>query len=191
MTGARADMTADAMHQPDRRRGERRSSSAPARNHGSGNTHAAHKASYARFAAMVATSTAIGFAAMYLNLYQLDHLYLSWNRLFMAMIMGGAMTAVMMVFMWRMYANKRANYAVLGIAAALFASGLALARTQATVEDADWMRAMIPHHSTAILTSERARIEDPRVQKLATQIIESQRKEIAEMRALLQEIDRQ
>jgi uncharacterized protein (DUF305 family) len=46
---------------------------------------------------------------------------------------------------------------------------------------------MIPHHSIAILTSERATLDDPRVRKLADGIITAQRREIAEMKALLAE----
>jgi len=63
-------------------------------------------------------------------------------------------------------------------------------RSQSTVEDVSWMKAMIPHHSIAILTSERAKITDPRVRKLADQIIESQRKEIGEMEALVAELEK-
>jgi uncharacterized protein (DUF305 family) len=48
---------------------------------------------------------------------------------------------------------------------------------------------MIPHHSIAILTSERAHISDPRVRKLADGIIETQRKEIADMKALLKDLE--
>ncbi len=62
--------------------------------------------------------------------------------------------------------------------------------SQATVEDVSWMRAMIPHHSIAILTSERAKIADPRVRQLADQIIEAQRREIGEMKALIQELEK-
>jgi uncharacterized protein (DUF305 family) len=152
--------------------------------------HAMQMGSYGRFAAMVAVSTSVGWAAMYLNVYQLDHVFFSWMRLFMAMIMGGVMTAIMMLFMWRMYPSKKANLAVLGVAAALFLAGLGLARTQATVDDVAWMKAMIPHHSIALLTSERARIENPRVRALVDGIIESQRREIAEMKALIEEIEK-
>ena len=148
-------------------------------------------ASYGRFAAMVATSTAIGFGAMYLNVFEVDHVYFSWTRLFMAMIMGGVMTAVMMLFMWGMYPNKKTNLAILGVAAALFAAAAGLARSQATVDDVSYMKAMIPHHSIAILTSSRARIEDPRVRKLADGIIESQVREIAEMKLLIDDIQQQ
>jgi len=106
------------------------------------------------------------------------------------MIMGGIMTGVMMLFMWRMYPNKRVNAGVLGIAALLFFAGLALVRTQATIGDVAYMRAMIPHHSIAIMTSSRANIQDPRVRKLADGIIESQKKEIAGMKDLIADLDR-
>ena len=147
-----------------------------------------HAARYARFWAMVATSTVLGWAAMYLNTWQWDHVFFSWTRVFMAMIMGGVMTAVMMAFMWKMYPNRKANYGVFAIAAALFVAGLALVRSQATVDDVAYMRAMIPHHSIAILTSTRARISDPRVRKLADGIIETQKREIGEMKQLIADL---
>jgi len=50
------------------------------------------------------------------------------------------------------------------------------------------MKAMIPHHSIAIMTSERAHISDPRVRKLADGIIESQRREIEEMKELIRDL---
>jgi uncharacterized protein (DUF305 family) len=63
-----------------------------------------------------------------------------------------------------------------------------LVRSQATVEDRSYMRAMMPHHSIAILTSERAGIEDLRVRELADGIIASQRREISEMEWLIDDI---
>lgn len=187
----RAPMNTRAFDKADRRRGERRRSGASA-----APTQAAHaghrgaRTGYGRFWVMVATSTVIGFGAMDLNTYALDHVFFSWTRVFMAMIMGGVMTAVMMLFMWPMYPNARANAGVLGVAAALFVAGLALVRTQATVDDLAWMRAMIPHHSIAILTSTRARIEDPRVRELADGIVETQKREIDEMERLIDELAR-
>ena len=181
-------MNTHALPHPDRRRSDRRQA-AGAKGH-EGHQHAMKMASYGRFWAMVATSTAIGFGAMYLNTYQLDHVFFSWTRFFMAMIMGGIMTAVMMLFMWRMYPDKRTNYGVLGVAAALFVAGLGLVRSQATVDDVAYMRAMIPHHSIAILTSTRAKIEDPRVRELADGIIATQKKEIGEMKDLIADLDR-
>lgn len=182
-------MNTHAMPHPDRRRADRRQPAGDSAQHGSGQ-HAMAMGHYGRFWAMVATSTVIGFGGMYLNTYQVDHVFFSWTRVFMAMIMGGIMTAVMMLFMWRMYPNKRANAGILGLAAVLFLAGLGLVRTQATVGDVAYMRAMIPHHSIAILTSSRARIEDPRVRKLADGIIATQKKEIGEMKALIEDLDR-
>lgn len=182
-------MNTHTMPRQDRRHHERRASSrdnVQAKERGSGQSM--QMASYGRFAAMVASSTALGFAAMYLNVLELDHVFFSWMRLFMAMIMGGVMTAIMMLFMWGMYPNKKANWGVMGAAALLFFAGLGLARSQSTVGEVAYMKAMIPHHSIAILTSSRANIEDPRVRKLADGIIESQRREIAEMRALIEEL---
>ena len=85
------------------------------------------------------------------------------------------------------YSN--ANFGILAGSVLVFATSLWLVRSQATVEDTSWMRAMIPHHSIAILTSERANISDPRVRTLADQIIEAQKKEIEEMKALIVDLN--
>lgn len=183
-------MNTQTLSHPERRKAERRQNSHGMEHGSKPHEHAMQMGNYGRFWAMVAASTVIGWAAMYLNTYQLDHVFFSWTRVFMAMIMGGVMTAVMMAFMWKMYPNKRTNQAVLGVAAALFLAGLGLVRSQATVDDVAYMRAMIPHHSIAVLTSRRARIEDPRVRKLADGIIEAQVREIAEMKLLIDDIER-
>jgi uncharacterized protein (DUF305 family) len=87
------------------------------------------------------------------------------------------------------YKSQRANIGIIGGSLAVFAMALWLVRSQATVDDVSYMRAMIPHHSIAILTSERARITDPRVRRLADQIIETQRREIDEMKALIRDLE--
>lgn len=147
------------------------------------------KGSYGRFAAMIATSTLVMFGLMYLNTYQMSHVTWSETRSYMALLMGAAMAVVMLTFMLGMYANKKINLAILLGSAVVFAAALFLVRSQTTVQDVSWMKAMIPHHSIAILTSERAEISDPRVRKLADQIIEAQRREIAEMKGLIAELE--
>lgn len=97
----------------------------------------------------------------------------------------------MLFFMRHMYKNKQANVAIVIGSVALMGLGFWLVRSQATVGDVAWMRAMIPHHSIAILTSERANIADLRVRKLADDIIEAQRREIGEMEVLIRDIDDQ
>ena len=147
------------------------------------------KNSYLRFGAMIATSTLVMFVLMYLNTYALDQVYFSETRTYMAILMGATMAVIMLLFMLDMYKNWRVNAAILVGSVLVFAGSLWLVRSQATVEDVSWMKAMIPHHSIAILTSERAHITDPRVRKLADGIIETQRREIAEMEALIQDIE--
>lgn len=144
--------------------------------------------SYARFGTMIATSTVVMFGLMYLNTYELDHVYFSETRAYMALLMGATMAVIMLAFMLGMYKNHRTNIIIFLSSAALFTLSLWLVRSQVTVTDVAYMKAMIPHHSIAILTSERARISDPRVRELADAIIKAQREEIAEMKALIEDL---
>ena len=123
--------------------------------------------SYARFAVMIVISTVVMFGLMYLNTYSIDHVMFSQTRMWMAALMGAAMTAIMLGFMWGMYRKVRVNVAILVASAFVFAVSLWLVRSQATVYDVSYMEAMIPHHSIAVMTSSRAHIRDPRVRKLA------------------------
>jgi peptidoglycan/LPS O-acetylase OafA/YrhL len=142
---------------------------------------------YRNFILMIAVSATLMFGLMYSTNYQFSHVWFSETRLFMTFIMAGIMALVMLLFMLHMYKSKRANVAIVIGAVALM--GLGLARSQITVDDVAWMKAMIPHHSIAILTSERANITDPRVRKLADEIIEAQRREIAEMEVLIRDLE--
>ncbi|MEH6564332.1 MAG: DUF305 domain-containing protein [Halopseudomonas sp.] len=144
--------------------------------------------SYTRFFSMIVTSTVVMFALMYLNTYAVEHATFSQTRTWMALLMGATMGMVMMLFMWSMYANKALNMATLGVCLILFAGSLWLVRSQETVDDVSYMSAMIPHHSIAIMTSERAHIRDPRVRELADGIIKAQVEEIAEMKALIADL---
>ena len=148
-----------------------------------------HAGNYVKFLAMITTSTVLMFFLMYLNSYQiLDHAWFSETRLFMSMLMAGSMTIVMLAFMLGMYKNQKANIAIFMGGALLMVLAVWLVRSQVTVTGTDYMEGMIPHHSIAILTSERAAIEDPRVRELADGIIEAQRREIKEMEWLIQDI---
>ena len=145
--------------------------------------------SYWRFAAMIATSTVVMFVLMYLNTYAWEHVFWSETRAWMALVMGATMAVIMLAFMLGMYKKRVLNFAIFGGAAAVFALSLWLVRGQATVNDTEYMSAMIPHHSIAIMTSERAQISDPRVRKLADEIIEAQEREIAEMKYLIRDLE--
>jgi uncharacterized protein (DUF305 family) len=144
--------------------------------------------SYKRFAAMIATSTIVMFVLMYLNTYALEHVRYSQTRTWMALLMGATMAFIMLAFMLKMYRNRAANIGIFVGSILVFVGALWLVRSQETVSDVSYMKAMIPHHSIAIMTSERAHIRDPRVRQLADEIIEAQVREIAEMETLIDDL---
>jgi hypothetical protein len=144
---------------------------------------------YGRFAAMIATSTVMMFGLMYLNTYALSHVEFSQTRMWMAVVMGATMGVIMLGFMWSMYENMKLNLAILAGCGVAFAAALWLVRSQETVDDVSFMKAMIPHHSIAIMTSERAHIKDPGVRKLADGIIDAQVREITEMKRLIARLE--
>jgi FlaA1/EpsC-like NDP-sugar epimerase len=144
---------------------------------------------YLRFAAMITASTIAMYFLMYLNIYEWSHFVIGETRLYMALIMGSAMAMIMLTFMLQMYTNKKINVCIYAFSIALFAVSLFLVRSQMTVDDRSYMKSMIPHHSIAILTSERANISDPRVRQLADEIIETQEEEIAEMKRLIRDFE--
>ncbi len=144
--------------------------------------------SYIRFGLMILTSTVVMFILMYLNTYAWEHVFFSETRTYMAIMMGATMAIIMLAFMLGMYSNKGVNVAIFAGAIVVFGLSLWLVRSQVTVSGPSYMRAMIPHHSIAIMTSERAQIRDPRVRKLADEIIAAQRREIAEMRFLITQV---
>lgn len=146
---------------------------------------------YLKFAAMIATSTAAMYVMMYLNTYSLDHVLWSQTRAWMALYMGAGMAVIMLAYMRGMYTYRNLNIAIFLGAGLVFATSVYLVRSQRTVDDIAWMRAMIPHHSIAILTSERAGLTDPRVRELADEIIATQRREIELMAELIADLKAQ
>ncbi len=150
-----------------------------------------HKNNYSKFVVMLIASFIAMYITMYLNTYSLDHVYFSLTRFYMTCLGVSAMAVIMFLVMRTMYHNKRKNTIILFGSLVLFVGALFLVRVQKPIiGDILWMKAMIPHHSIAILTSERADIQDPEVKKLATGIIETQKKEIEEMKAMIKRLER-
>lgn len=143
------------------------------------------KSSYTKFLLMLLGSFIAMYTTMYFNNYEIDHVYFSLTRFYMACLGISAMAVIMLSFMLNMYRNRKKNIAIFLGSLILFASALTLVRTQTPIGDVLYMKAMIPHHSIAILTSKRAEIKDPEVRKLADDIIKAQEKEIAEMQAFI------
>ena len=145
---------------------------------------------YGKFFLMLGLSFVAMYITMYLNTYEWDHVYFSLTRFYMSSMGIAAMAVIMLSLMLNMYKNKKKNMAIFIGSFLLFVSALGLVRAQAPIiGDVLWMKAMIPHHSIAILVSERADIEDPEVKKLAEEIIEAQAREIAQMKKMLYRLE--
>lgn len=146
---------------------------------------------YLRFGLMMATSFVIMYAVMFLNVDVFRDVMLSPTRTYMTFLMIAPMAIVMMAFMWGMYKKKVWNYIIMGVAVLTFVLCYAGLREQTFISDVQWMKAMIPHHSSAIMVSEKAHLKDPEAIKLAEEIIEAQEKEIAEMRRMIYRLENQ
>jgi len=150
-----------------------------------------HKKPYSRFFLMLGTSLVAMYAVMYLNVYAWDHVYFSLTRVYMALLMLVPMTLIMMGFMWNMYPDKRRNALIMAGSLVLFVGATIMVRTQTFVDDTLWMKAMIPHHSIAIMVSKRADLKDPEVRQLADSIIAAQQREIKQMQRILARLKRE
>ena len=149
-----------------------------------------NKGNYKTFYIMLACSFVAMYVTMYLNTYSLDHVFFSLTRFYMVCLGIATMAVIMWFFMRKMYNDKKKNIVILVGSVVLFVGALGLVRVQAPiVGDVLWMKAMIPHHSIAILTSERADIKDPEVKKLAEDIIKAQKKEIEEMKKMIERLE--
>jgi FlaA1/EpsC-like NDP-sugar epimerase len=154
--------------------------------------HDSQKGNYKTFFLMLAFSFAAMYVTMYLNTYEIDHVYFSLTRFYMTCLGISTMAVIMWFFMRKMYQNKKKNIAILAGSFILFVSAFGLVRVQAPIiGDVLWMKAMIPHHSIAILTSERADIKDPEARKLADDIIKAQEREIEQMKNMIKRLQNQ
>jgi uncharacterized protein (DUF305 family) len=146
---------------------------------------------YLKFGLMMLTSFIIMYAVMFFNVDVFGHVMLSTMRTYMTILMIAPMAITMMLYMWGMYKNKKANYAILAVAAVVFVATFYMMRNQTGISDVQYMKGMIPHHSSAILTSQESNIQDPEVKKLAEEIIKAQKEEIAQMKALIERLEQQ
>ncbi|WP_041327103.1 DUF305 domain-containing protein [Robiginitalea biformata] len=148
-----------------------------------------NRSNYTTFVLMLLCSAISMYVTMYFNTYEFSHVFFSWTRLYMTLIGIGGMAIIMFLFMRHMYKNKQKNIAVILVSVLLMVVSTYLVRQQIPIGDVKWMRAMIPHHSIAILTSNRADLKDPEVKKLAEEIIKAQEREIAEMKRMIERLE--
>ena len=146
--------------------------------------------SYAKFGLMLLVSFVVMYAVMFLNADVFDHVMLSTTRTYMTLLMIAPMALIKLAFMGDMYQNKKANIAIAVVAVGIFASTLLMLRHQTLIKDVQYMKAMIPHHSSAIMVSQEADLQDPETQELARNIIKAQKEEIAKMNEIMERLQK-
>lgn len=146
---------------------------------------------YKKFFLMLGLSFLVMYFVMYLNISSFNHFYSNINRAYMAALMVAPMSLIMLAFMAGMYKNRKLNTAIVIGSSLLFVGALVMERSQTFVQDEEFMRSMIPHHSSAILVSENADLSDPEVKELAEQIIRAQKEEIAQMKKILERMKKE
>jgi len=147
------------------------------------------KGNYKKFGLMMLASFITMYALMFINASAWDHIMLSNTRTYMAICMIAAMAIIMLLFMLNMYKNKKMNAAILIGSAIIFIGVFTMLRKQTAISDVQWMQGMIPHHSSAIMTSKNAHLKDPEAIKLAEEIIEAQKREIAQMKKMIYRLE--
>ena len=140
---------------------------------------------YKKLALAVSINAVLMYLITYAMVDKFDHVYLNVNRAYMSLMMVAPMVVVMLLAMRSMYENKKLNYILIAAFAGLFVLSFWLARTQTPVGDGQFLRSMIPHHSSAILMCQESQLTDPEIIKLCGQIVKSQEEEIAQMKAIL------
>ncbi len=143
---------------------------------------------YTRFGLMMLTSFVIMYAVMFTNVASPEHVMLSSMRTYMTILMIAPMAITMMLYMWGMYSNKKLNKIIIAVSVVIFAGTFYFMRNQTGISDVDYMKGMIPHHSSAILTSQESNLKDPETKKLAEEIIIAQKEEIALMKELIEKL---
>lgn len=144
------------------------------------------KSNYKKLYILLTISYILMYTIMYMNVYDTAHIHFSVTRLYMAVMMVCPMAVLMVVFMPGMYPDKAKNALITSLGMVVFMTAFIFLRLQVFISDKEYMRTMIPHHSSAILTSKKATLNDPDVKKLAEEIIKSQEDEIIEMKQILE-----
>lgn len=147
------------------------------------------KGNYMKFSVMLLISFCIMYTVMFFNVDQAFHIHLSATRFYMALLMVTPMALLMLGFMGKMYPDKKTNTIIVASSIVVFLLVFFLLRTQTPIGDKQFMKAVIPHHSSEILTSKNADIQDPEVKELSKEIIRSQEEEIDQMKKILKRME--
>lgn len=130
------------------------------------------------------------FIAMYFLMFAMvdgtSDIFLNTNTAYMAALMTAPMLLIEGVLMGDMYKPKQLLIGAMVLSALVALASYISIRQQIGIADQAFLRSMIPHHSGAILMCEEADLRNAEIQELCDSIIESQKEEIAQMKALLE-----
>jgi uncharacterized protein (DUF305 family) len=150
----------------------------------------AHHHPYRRLTLMAVFSFFAMFGLMYAMVDQWGNVYANLNQVYMAALMAAPMVAIELLLMGMMYPNKKLNAFLLGGSVLLGTLAFAATRQQALITDEQFLRSMIPHHAGALLMCDESKLQDPEIKKLCEEIREGQKREIAQMKAILERLNR-
>ena len=128
----------------------------------------------------------IFFNPMNILAYRFNDLYLSLTLFYGGLLMASNMIWAHEIIKYLNIGKINTIVLFIGIAMSISVSILLL-REQLLVDDKQWLKRMISHHSTALTTSHKIynKTKDPNIKKLSKQIIETQEKEIEQMKSML------
>jgi CDP-diglyceride synthetase len=143
------------------------------------------KSPYQKLALVISINTVLMFLITYVMIDSIDHFYFNINRIYMALLMAAPMVVLMLLVMRSMYDNKKLNLLLYAAFIGLFILIFSLTRTQTPVGNEQFLRSMIPHHSSAILMCEQSNHTDTEIITLCDEIVQTQIEEIIEMEEIL------
>lgn len=148
------------------------------------------RTSYRRLLMMAVLSFISMYILMYAMVDSIENVYGNFNQFYMAGLMAAPMVIFELVLMGEMYHNKKMNMVIIAVSAIALAVFWILIRQQTAILDKQFLRSMIPHHAGAILMCNQAPIQDSKIKELCRTIVSSQKEEIAQMEAILSELER-
>ena len=145
---------------------------------------------YGRLIVMAVLSFISMYILMYAMVDKLSNVYTNINQFYMAGLMTMPMIIIEVVLMRSMYMNEKLNAGIIIVSALALIGYFLCIRQQTAVSESQFLRGMIPHHAAAILMSKNNPAKDPEIVKLQQEIISSQEREIAEMKAILDKMNK-
>lgn len=141
---------------------------------------------YGRLLAMIVLSFGAMYVLMYAMVNALVNAVPNLNQFYMAGLMTASMLVIELAVMGgAMYSNKKLNAILMAAGVLALILFWVFIREQTAVTEKQFLKSMIPHHAGAILMCKQATLTDAGVKELCQSIVESQEREISEMKAIL------